>query len=477
MRVLGKGVAALIAVMVAVLLVNSAGAHGVRSSAAVDVTPRGILTTPSTTPTVTLTVSPGEVISGGQVTLSGTVSGGAPGESVQLYKSPYPFKAFSPVRTTAVSSSGTYSFTDVPDRGTRYRVVVSGTSAQAQGQVNVVARTVIKVKPRPLGRARVTIVVFHPSDLKWGRAKVRWWFATGRHGRFKASPATRTSKVSASAVVLWTTVALPAGHYRWRACVRLPSEGAFVNAKPVHGCHDIGYQGTGFLPAGFPSSKAVGRAARYLGSRTGRTAFAVVDTEERISGVHEHWRFISASVVKAMLLVAYLRRLHARGQHSVDGYSNSFLYPMINVSDNDAATQCWSIVGDSGLYSVAHAAHMTDFSIVGIWANAQISAADQARFFFEMDSILPKEFVGYARRLLSTIVGYESWGIPAIARPRGYQVFFKGGWRSTGLGQLVHQVGRLEGHHRTFSIAVMTDGDPSMGYGIDTIQGVTASLL
>ena len=56
------------------------------------------------------------------------------------------------------------------------------------------------------------------------------------------------------------------------------------------------------------------------------------------------------------------------GQHYVDSYSNSFLYPMIHVSDNNAATQCWSIVGDSGLYAVAAAARMTDFSISGrLW--------------------------------------------------------------------------------------------------------------
>ena len=115
------------------------------------------------------------------------------------------------------------------------------------------------------------------------------------------------------------------------------------------------------------------------------------------------------------------------GQHYVDSYSTSFLYPMINVSDNDAATQCWSIVGDSGLYAVAHAAGMTHFSVPtsapwgGEWGTALLTAADQARFFFEMDSLVPREFVGYARYLLSTIAGYESWGIPAIARPLGYR--------------------------------------------------------
>jgi hypothetical protein len=94
-----------------------------------------------------------------------------------------------------------------------------------------------------------------------------------------------------------------------------------------------------------------------------------------------------------------------------------------------------------------------------------------------MDSLIPREFLGYAQYLLSTIVGYESWGIPAVARGHRYAVFFKGGWRGTGLGQLVHQVARLERPDHSFAMAVMTDGDPSMGYGIGTIEGLTNALL
>jgi hypothetical protein len=203
----------------------------------------------------------------------------------------------------------------------------------------------------------------------------------------------------------------------------------------------------------------------------------VVDSEGRLSGVRIHSTFNTASVVKAMLLVAYLRRLDARGQRSVDSFSNSFLYPMIHISDNNAATQCWSIVGDSGLYAIARAAGMTDFSVTGSWGTAMLSPADQAHYFFEMDSLIPRQFVGYARFLLSTIAASQSWGIPVIARPLGYQTFFKDGSEPTGLGQLVHQVDRLEGHHRRLAIAVMTDGDPTMQYGIDTIQGVAAALL
>jgi hypothetical protein len=469
-RSLGKWVATTLGAVGVLTLTTVAGAP----VAGADTTPPP---PPPVTPTIIVRAAPAQLTSGQRATLKGTATGVPAGTEVRLYASPYPFPVASLAASTTTASDGSYSFSVAPDRDTRYRVVLLGTAADAGAQVDVSGKVLTKVKALPLGQAGVSVVIFHPRDLRWGGAQVRWSFAIGRHGRFLAAPSTRSQKLSPYVTMLHTQITLPAGGFRWRVCFHARGDHALANSRRPPGCTGRGYYGGGSLPVGFPGPGAIARAAGVLRSHAGRTAFAVVDSEGRMSGLHEHWTFVSASVVKAMLLVAYLRRLDARGQQHVDSFSNSFLYPMINVSDNSAATQTWSIVGDSGLYSVARAAGMTDFSIVGIWANAQISAADQAKFFFEMDSLIPHQFVGYARFLLSTIAGYESWGIPAVARPRGYNVFFKGGWRGTGLGQLVHQVGRLEGHGLTFSLAVMTDGDPSMGYGIGTIQAVTGALL
>ncbi len=41
----------------------------------------------------------------------------------------------------------------------------------------------------------------------------------------------------------------------------------------------------------------------------------------------------------------------------------------------------------------------------------------------------------------------------------------------------MHQVARLERSDHTFAMAGMTDGDPTMQYGIDTIAGVTGALI
>jgi hypothetical protein len=428
-------------------------------------------------PALSLAASPSQVQSGRSVTLSGRVVPATEGTVALLYESAYPFSVPRLVATTTTASDGSFSFKVFPDRNARYRAVLAGTRVAALASVAVEGRTVTTVRALALGRAAVTILIYHPRDLHWGAARVRWAFRSGHHSAFISAPVTRTVRLSPYVSAARTTIALPAGHFSWRACFHAPGDLALLNLRRPPGCTGRGYHGSGYLPVGFPGPRSVRRAASYLAGRSGRTAFAVVDTAGRISGRHIHWTFPTASVVKAMLLVAYLRRLNAIGQPRVDSNSNSFLYPMIHVSDNNAATQTWSIVGDAGLRSVAAAARMTDFSVSGFWLTALLSPADQARFFFKMDSLIPREFVGYARFLLSTIEPSQSWGIPVIARPLGYRAFFKDGSEPTPLGQLVHQVDRLEGHGRIFSVAVMTNGDPTLQYGIDTIQGLAAALL
>lgn len=239
------------------------------------------------------------------------------------------------------------------------------------------------------------------------------------------------------------------------------------------GAYTFGSEGRGIPVAVIPRPGALATARAFIDSRSGHDAFAVVDTRGRLTGVRMHDRFHSASLVKAMLLTAYLRGLARRGA-PLDAASRAILYPMIHVSDNSAASAIFARVGTGGLSRLAHAAGMTDFQPSGTWGYTMISAADQARFFYEQDRLLPRRFDGYARHLESTIAPEQSWGIPAGARPR-FRVFFKGGWLP-GEG-LVNQAARLERPRRRLAIAVLTDRGPGMGYGEATLEGVTRRLL
>jgi hypothetical protein len=222
-----------------------------------------------------------------------------------------------------------------------------------------------------------------------------------------------------------------------------------------------------------PSQAAIDGAIAYLRGRAGIEGFAVVDSQGRLHGWNQDQQFVCASVVKAMLLVQYLRT-HA----TVEPGTYAVLKAMITVSDNGAAQAIYGLVGgDVGLYSVARVAGMRRFAGAGFLFGAQITAADQARFFYRLPRLVPRSHRALALYLLSHVVSYQSWGVPRIARPKGWTVWFKGGWRGTARGQLVHQVARLHKGRRTFSMCVLTDGDPSMTYGIETIQGATVRLL
>lgn len=266
---------------------------------------------------------------------------------------------------------------------------------------------------------------------------------------------------------------------RWRragALLAVCTLGASAGATTIARAFQYQGSGTGVPLPVFPTAAGINAAESFLNARAGRNGFAVVNTSGQLSGIRMHDRFHSASLVKAMLLVAYLRMLDAQ-HRGLDSASTSLLYPMIHVSDNNAASAVFAIVGGSGLTALAQAAGMTDFALDpgGAWGLTQISAADQARFFYEQDQLIPAQFDAYARGLLSGISADQSWGIPAAARP-AFEVFFKGGWLPE-TGWTINQAARLERPGQKIALSILTSGDPSMLYGEQTLQGVTARLI
>jgi hypothetical protein len=214
-------------------------------------------------------------------------------------------------------------------------------------------------------------------------------------------------------------------------------------------------------------------ALRYKRTRIGDIAFAVRTNAHFYSYRPDHVEW-SASVLKAMLLVAYLERPSV-AKRDLDGGDRALLNPMITVSDNNAATEVRSIVGNSGLSALAHRVGMTSFEPAAIWGESHITPRDQTKFFLHVDSFIPPLHRAYALRLLASVTRSQRWGIGEVA-PKGWKLYFKGGWGS-GTGLVDHQVALLVRGCARVSVAVLTMYDGNHAYGKATLKGMFSRLL
>ena len=220
-----------------------------------------------------------------------------------------------------------------------------------------------------------------------------------------------------------------------------------------------------------PDMKA---AIAYVKHRRGVVSFAV-RTERRLYGYHAERTLPSASVVKAMLMVAYLNRESVR-HRPLTPEDFELLSPMIRRSDNAAATKVFGIVGPAGLNALAHRVGMRHFAAASpIWGLSQICAAGQTNFFLHLRAFIPPRHRPAAFTLLRTVIWPQRWGI-ARARPDGWKIYFKGGWGS-GSGAVDHQVALLTKGDERVSVAVLTFSNPSHAYGKATEEGVARRLL
>ena len=214
-------------------------------------------------------------------------------------------------------------------------------------------------------------------------------------------------------------------------------------------------------------------AAEWASGRAGVISFAV-RTEDRLTGRGMDRGYPSASVIKAMMLVTYLRQPGVRAR-ALTRADRRLLAPMVRRSGNRAATRVRDTVGNDAIVRLARRAGMTRFAIDPVWGRSIITARDQTRFFLRIERLLPGRHRAYALRLLRTIVPSQRWGLARVI-PEGWRLYFKGGWGDRS-GAVDHQVGLLRrGPHRV-AIAVLTVGNPTHAYGNATLEGVARRLV
>lgn len=230
------------------------------------------------------------------------------------------------------------------------------------------------------------------------------------------------------------------------------------------------------VEATMPTSAQLRGARRFARGRAGLVSFAVVDSAGRLRCEACRRRDVTAGLVKGMLRVGSPDRVGAE-RRPLTAAERALLGTMVRASDNDAANAVYSSLGNAPLYRLARQAGMRHFAVHGYWANAPLTAADQARVMARRDRLVPRRPRAYARALLSSIVARQDWGIPEVSRPGGWRTSFKAGWRDTAGGQRVHQIARLERRGTAITIAVLSDGNPSQAYGRETVRGIAARLL
>jgi beta-lactamase class A len=217
--------------------------------------------------------------------------------------------------------------------------------------------------------------------------------------------------------------------------------------------------------------------ARALRGRVSAVAIGVDDPGRGLQcWLHSTAHFDSASVVKVTILSALLRKAQEQHRH-LTATETVLAEQMITESDNDAASYLWADVGRYDLQHFLNLARMTRTYLGpgGYWGLTQITAYDEVlllQLLLTKNPVLDTSSRDYVLGLMARVIPAQRWGVPAGA-PASLTVHVKNGWLPLPThGWRIHSIGVFTGRGGGYSIAVLTQDNPSMGYGIDTIEAI-----
>jgi beta-lactamase class A len=189
----------------------------------------------------------------------------------------------------------------------------------------------------------------------------------------------------------------------------------------------------------------------------------------------------AAVILGSTLSLTVFGAVEASAAASLSASERALATAMITRSDNNAASALWQRIGGaSGLRRFLSAAGMahTAAGTGGMWGLTQITAQDEIKLLSLLatdNGVLTPASRAYELGLMQRVVAGQRWGAPsgasageAVAVKNGWLPLASGGWHvnTTGVG-----LGR-----RGYLMAVLTDGNPSMGYGVATVSSVARAI-
>jgi hypothetical protein len=235
-----------------------------------------------------------------------------------------------------------------------------------------------------------------------------------------------------------------------------------------------------------------GAAASYAADRSGSVLAAVYDVS-----TGQSWRLgdgppqAEASVVKLDILEALLAKQAGTALSAGD---QSLSQSMIEDSDNDAATSLWDEAGgatgigayndSAGLSGTTPSACVTcaGFAWPG-WGLTTTVPQDQLSLLRQLIAPGPRPLLsdaqrGYALSLMENVAPGQRWGVTGGV-PAGVRVALKNGWlplNDANTDWQINSVGWISGDGRDYLVAVLTTGNPTEQYGIDTINALSSRI-
>lgn len=194
----------------------------------------------------------------------------------------------------------------------------------------------------------------------------------------------------------------------------------------------------------------------YAASRQGDVAVCVRDYHRRIVFTRNASTQIrTASIVKMIILAGVFDRANAQGR-GLTGFESANAPPMIEQSDNDAATNLFNDIGAAaGLQAIANKAGMRSTAANDAWGYTETTAPDMALLAAEIydESLLGPAASEQALSYLTRISPAQSFGVGAT--PAGYKAFKNGWYPET-----------ESGVWRVNTVGVVRDGGADVGYSV-----------